>query len=267
MPAPGSAARRLPARRAGGDGRGLRLVAHPAGAGRPGDPGRRPDARQRGRCGAAGPALRGRRKRWRRAGEGHQGPGEDRALHARSRTWQPVTARVSRACPTGAGISARMAGCSSPRPSWRRSTSCAQAYERYRADPVFLAELEADLKDYVGRPSPIYHAERLSRKTGWSADLPQARGPQPHRRAQGEQHRRPGAAGAAHGQDPDHRRDGRGAARRGDGHGGGAPGPRVRRLHGRGGHRAAGGERLPHAPAGRRRSCRSGRARAPSRTR
>jgi tryptophan synthase beta chain len=41
-----------------------------------------------------------------------------------------------------------------------------QAYERYRADPVFLAELEADLKDYVGRPSPIYHAERLSRKAG-----------------------------------------------------------------------------------------------------
>ena len=41
-----------------------------------------------------------------------------------------------------------------------------QAYERYRADPLFLAELEADLKDYVGRPSPIYHAERLSRKAG-----------------------------------------------------------------------------------------------------
>jgi tryptophan synthase beta chain len=41
-----------------------------------------------------------------------------------------------------------------------------QAYERYRADPVFLAEIEADLKDYVGRPSPVYHAERLSRKAG-----------------------------------------------------------------------------------------------------
>ena len=40
------------------------------------------------------------------------------------------------------------------------------AYERYRADPEFLAELRADLKDYVGRPSPIYHAARLSAQLG-----------------------------------------------------------------------------------------------------
>jgi len=41
-----------------------------------------------------------------------------------------------------------------------------QAYERYRSDPQFLAELNADLRDYVGRPSPIYHAERWSRELG-----------------------------------------------------------------------------------------------------
>jgi len=41
-----------------------------------------------------------------------------------------------------------------------------QAYERYRADPAFLAELDADLQHYVGRPSPVYHAERLSRRLG-----------------------------------------------------------------------------------------------------
>lgn len=40
------------------------------------------------------------------------------------------------------------------------------AYERYREEPTFLAELEADLRDYVGRPSPIYHAERWSRELG-----------------------------------------------------------------------------------------------------
>lgn len=40
------------------------------------------------------------------------------------------------------------------------------AYERYRGEPTFLAELEADLRDYVGRPSPIYHAERWSRELG-----------------------------------------------------------------------------------------------------
>jgi tryptophan synthase beta chain len=40
------------------------------------------------------------------------------------------------------------------------------AYERYRADPEFQAELDADLRDYVGRPSPVYHAERWSRELG-----------------------------------------------------------------------------------------------------
>jgi len=41
-----------------------------------------------------------------------------------------------------------------------------RAYEKYMADPEFLAELDADLQHYVGRPSPIYHAERLSRELG-----------------------------------------------------------------------------------------------------
>ena len=41
-----------------------------------------------------------------------------------------------------------------------------QAYQRYMKDPEFQAELDYDLKHYVGRPSPIYHAERLSRHLG-----------------------------------------------------------------------------------------------------
>ena len=41
-----------------------------------------------------------------------------------------------------------------------------EAYERLRQDPAFLAELDRDLKYYVGRPSPIYHAERLSKHVG-----------------------------------------------------------------------------------------------------
>jgi tryptophan synthase beta chain len=39
-------------------------------------------------------------------------------------------------------------------------------YEKYMKDPEFLAELDADLKNFVGRPSPLYHAERLSRELG-----------------------------------------------------------------------------------------------------
>jgi tryptophan synthase beta chain len=41
-----------------------------------------------------------------------------------------------------------------------------EAYLRLRKDPEFIAELERDLKHYVGRPSPVYHAERLSKKIG-----------------------------------------------------------------------------------------------------
>ncbi len=41
-----------------------------------------------------------------------------------------------------------------------------QAYEKYMQDEAFLAELDADLANYVGRPSPVYHAERLSRELG-----------------------------------------------------------------------------------------------------
>lgn len=39
-------------------------------------------------------------------------------------------------------------------------------YEKYRHDPDFLAEFAYDLKHFVGRPSPIYHAKRLSDKVG-----------------------------------------------------------------------------------------------------
>jgi tryptophan synthase beta chain len=41
-----------------------------------------------------------------------------------------------------------------------------QAYERYRNDPEFVRELETDLKHFVGRPSPLYFAERLSDAVG-----------------------------------------------------------------------------------------------------
>ncbi len=36
------------------------------------------------------------------------------------------------------------------------------AYERYREDPEFLKEFHYELKHFVGRPSPVYHAKRWS---------------------------------------------------------------------------------------------------------
>ncbi len=41
-----------------------------------------------------------------------------------------------------------------------------QAYERYRSDPQFLQEFADDLTHYVGRPSPLYFARRLTERMG-----------------------------------------------------------------------------------------------------
>jgi tryptophan synthase beta chain len=40
------------------------------------------------------------------------------------------------------------------------------AYDRYRKDPQFIAELQHDYRHYVGRPSPVYEAERLTKHVG-----------------------------------------------------------------------------------------------------
>ena len=41
-----------------------------------------------------------------------------------------------------------------------------RTYERYRVDPEFIAEFHHELAHFVGRPSPIYHAARMSREQG-----------------------------------------------------------------------------------------------------
>ncbi len=40
------------------------------------------------------------------------------------------------------------------------------AYERYRDDPAFLAELRTLQTDYAGRPTPLFRADRLSARAG-----------------------------------------------------------------------------------------------------
>lgn len=42
----------------------------------------------------------------------------------------------------------------------------AAAYDRLKQDPAFLAEFRHELKHYVGRPSPVYHAGRWSEMLG-----------------------------------------------------------------------------------------------------
>ena len=41
-----------------------------------------------------------------------------------------------------------------------------EAYEKYRLDPEFVAEFEWELKNFVGRPNPLYHARRWSTELG-----------------------------------------------------------------------------------------------------
>ena len=39
-------------------------------------------------------------------------------------------------------------------------------YAKYQHDPEFKAEFESELKHFVGRPSPVYHAKRWSEMLG-----------------------------------------------------------------------------------------------------
>jgi tryptophan synthase beta chain len=40
------------------------------------------------------------------------------------------------------------------------------SYDKYRNDPDFLSEFEYELKHFVGRPTPVYHARRWSEELG-----------------------------------------------------------------------------------------------------
>ena len=68
--------------------------------------------------------------------------------------------------PMRAGTSAPMAAASSPRPWFTRLTSLKHSYAEVQRDPAFVAEFRSELKHFVGRPSPIYHAARMSRELG-----------------------------------------------------------------------------------------------------
>ncbi len=137
------------------------------------------------------------------------------------------------------------------------------AFEAARRDPEFQRELAGLLADFSGRPTPLYYAESLSRRTRRRARLPEARRPGPHRLAQDQQRARAGAAGAAHGQAAHHRGNRRRPARRGHGHGVRPLRPGVRGVHGLGRHEAPGAECLPHAADGRRGARRREPAHAP----
>ena len=125
------------------------------------------------------------------------------------------------------------------------------AYARCQHDPEFQAEFAYELKHYVGRPSPVYHARRWSERFGGAQVYLKREDSQPYRRAQDQQRDRPGAAGAPHGQAAGDRRDRRRHAWRGGSHHCRPLRHGMRGLHGGRGRQAPGAERLSHEAAGR----------------
>ena len=127
-----------------------------------------------------------------------------------------------------------------------------KAWRAAKADPTFQSELDYYLEHYVGRPSPLYFAERLTAHLGgakvyFKRDELNHTGAHKVNNVLGQ-----ALLGATDGQAPDHRRDRRRSARSRHRHGLCAVRHPVRHLHGRGRHRAAGAERLPDASARRR---------------
>jgi tryptophan synthase beta chain len=122
-------------------------------------------------------------------------------------------------------------------------------YVRAKSDPAFVAEFEAILRDFVGRPSRLFYAQRLSEKLG-GAKIYLKREDLNHTGAhkinntigQGLLCRGWARSGSS--------RDRRRPARRRHASGRGLLRAAVRRLHGRRGREAAGTQRLPHEMMG-----------------
>ncbi|MCX7912265.1 MAG: tryptophan synthase subunit beta, partial [Dehalococcoidales bacterium] len=47
----------------------------------------------------------------------------------------------------------------------------AQAYREAVNDPAFIAEFDSLCRDYIGRPTPLYEAKKLTAKTGGATIL------------------------------------------------------------------------------------------------
>jgi tryptophan synthase beta chain len=56
-------------------------------------------------------------------------------------------------------------------------------FMRARGDQSFWRELNLLLCDYAGRPTPLFHAQRLTAHAGWGSNLPKARRSSAYRRA------------------------------------------------------------------------------------
>ena len=81
--------------------------------------------------------------------------------------------------------------------------------------PTFKEELDDLLRNFAGRETPLTYCPTLSKRLGFSLWL-KREGSAAHRRAQGQQHARAGAARQAYGQNGAGRGNRRGPTWRGD---------------------------------------------------
>jgi len=68
--------------------------------------------------------------------------------------------------PDGNGFFGHFGGCFISETLAQAVEALRLAYFRYRDDPDFVVEFQTELADYVGRPTPLYYARRLSEHAG-----------------------------------------------------------------------------------------------------
>lgn len=78
----------------------------------------------------------------------------------------PVDSPVLSAVPDATGHYGQFGGCFAPETLMSPLDEISQAYAEAKADPAFQAELDDLLRNYCGRPTPLYYAERLTKKLG-----------------------------------------------------------------------------------------------------
>ena len=232
-------------RRAAAARPGLRIVAGRGHSGstlaaggthsRAGDAGRQPDSPKRGSRRRHRPAVGGRHRPRGRGGARHQRPRPDPQIRHRSQGGSVMSSTM----PDSRGRFGEFGGRFVPETVMGALDELTAGYETARADPTFAADIERLARDYVGRPSPLYEAERFAEGAG--ARILLKREDLNHTGAHKINNaRRPGAAGGAPGKAPGRGRDRSGPARRRRGHRVCAVRAGMPRVHGRGGHPPAG---------------------------
>lgn len=107
-----------------------------------------------------------------------------------------------------------------------------EAYNHYKEDPQFQAELNDLLNNYAGRPSRLYYAKKMTEDLG-GAKIYLKREDLNHTGAhQDQQCTGTGAAGKENGQDQSYRRDRSRTARCGNRHSSSPHGHGMRSVHG-----------------------------------